>query len=182
MQKGMTYIVRPRIEPRKSSVMVAFISAGSIQLLVGPASSGRCEQMKVRSSTRATSLGSEVAQKEFGFDLSCTNVPASTSSWLIRAASSSDPSTHTTRSGVVSSATSRTKDSTPVCVVGAVSSPGMATAVISTPDFRRQMSPHRERRCSGAGFIACGRMASHTGWRTGVRVLGFFESNRMTGR
>lgn len=141
MQKGMTYIVRPRIEPRKSSVMVAFISAGSVQLLVGPASSGRSEQMKVRSSTRATSLGSEVAQKEFGFDLSCTNVPASTSSWLIRAASSSDPSTHTTRSGVVSSATSRTKDSTPVCVVGAVSSPGMATAVISAPDFRRQMSP-----------------------------------------
>src|SRR3954453_13259595 len=143
MQKGMTYIVRPRIEPRKSSVMVAFISAGSIQLLVGPASSGRSEQMKVRSSTRATSFGSEVAQKELGLDLSCTNVPASTSSWLIRAASSSDPSTHTTRSGSVSSATSRTKDSTPVCVVGAVSSPGMATAVISTPDFRRQMSPHR---------------------------------------
>ena len=40
MQNGITYMVRPRIEPRYSSVMVAFISAGSIQLLVGPASSG----------------------------------------------------------------------------------------------------------------------------------------------
>ena len=36
----------------------ARISAGAIQLLVGPASSLLCVQMKVRSSTRATSLGS----------------------------------------------------------------------------------------------------------------------------
>ena len=35
--------------------MWRFISAGSIQLLVGPASAGSTEQMKVRSSTRATS-------------------------------------------------------------------------------------------------------------------------------
>ena len=40
MEKGTTYIVRPRIEPRNSSVSVARISSGSTQLLVGPASSG----------------------------------------------------------------------------------------------------------------------------------------------
>src|SRR4051794_39175701 len=67
MQKGMTYIVRPRMQPRYSSVMTAFISAGSIQLLVGPASASSTEQMNVRSSTRATSLGSEAQWKELGF-------------------------------------------------------------------------------------------------------------------
>ena len=39
---------------------------GSIQLLVNPASCSFSEQMKVRSSTRATSAGSENAAKEFG--------------------------------------------------------------------------------------------------------------------
>ena len=60
--------------------MVAFISSGSIQLLVGPASS-RGEQMNVRSSTRATSSGSDAAQNELGFfsSSSRTKVPASTS-------------------------------------------------------------------------------------------------------
>src|SRR6185295_2316534 len=67
MQNGMTYIVRPRMQPRYSSVMTDFISAGAIQLLVGPASASSTEQMKVRSSTRATSVGSVRAQNEFGF-------------------------------------------------------------------------------------------------------------------
>ncbi len=66
IENGMTYIVRPRIEPRKRSVSVARISSGSCQLLVGPASTASREQMKVRSSTRATSLGSERARKLFG--------------------------------------------------------------------------------------------------------------------
>ena len=66
MLNGTTYIVRPRIAPRNSSSSFARISAGSIQLLVGPASASRSEQMKVRSSTRATSLGSVVAQYEPG--------------------------------------------------------------------------------------------------------------------
>ena len=66
MQNGMTYIVRPRMQPRYSSVIVRFISAGAIQLLVGPASASSTEQMKVRSSTRATSVGSVRAQKELG--------------------------------------------------------------------------------------------------------------------
>ena len=46
----------------KGSESVSRISAGSIQLLVGPASSSRSLQMKVRSSTRATSLGSDQAR------------------------------------------------------------------------------------------------------------------------
>ena len=41
---------------------MALIFAGSSQLLVGPASSFVFEQMKVRSSTRATSLGCERAR------------------------------------------------------------------------------------------------------------------------
>ncbi len=47
---------------RNRPVSFSFISAGSIQLLLGPASTLRREQMKVRSSTRATSLGSERAR------------------------------------------------------------------------------------------------------------------------
>src|SRR4051794_2181083 len=110
--------------------MVFFISTGSIQLLVGPASSSRREQMKVRSSTRATSLGSEAAQNEFGFAESRTRVPALTSSVVNRRHSSSEPATHTTRSGVVSSATSRTQANSATWVVGASSSPERVTVVI----------------------------------------------------
>ena len=62
MLNGTTYIVRPRMLPANSPCSFVRISAGSIQLLVGPASISCSEQMKVRSSTRATSLGSEVAQ------------------------------------------------------------------------------------------------------------------------
>ena len=58
MQKGITYIVRPTMQPSYSSVMMRFIWAGSIQLLVGPALRSSSEQMKVWSSTRATSSGS----------------------------------------------------------------------------------------------------------------------------
>src|SRR3954462_9987376 len=76
MQNGMTYIVRPRMHPRYSSVMTAFISAGSIQLLGGPASPSSAEQMEVRSSTRATSEGSEAHQNELGFFSRRTKVPA----------------------------------------------------------------------------------------------------------
>ena len=132
MQKGTTYMVRPRIQPRYSSVMMPRISAGSIQLLVGPASSSRSEQMNVRDSTRATSDGSDSARKEFGFFFSSRRwkVPASTSCSDSRAASSSEPSAHTTRSGCVSSATSWTHASSPLCSVGAVSRPGMVAAVI----------------------------------------------------
>jgi hypothetical protein len=62
IEKGTTYIVRPFIEPLNSFVSASLISVGSRQLLVGPASSSRSEQMKVRSSTRATSEGDERAR------------------------------------------------------------------------------------------------------------------------
>ncbi len=108
MQNGTTYIVRPRMHPRYSSVMRARISSGAIQLLVGPASISRSEQMKVRDSTRATSDGSERARYELGSSesLSGMKVPAATSCSQRRWYSSSEPSANTTRSGWVSSATS----------------------------------------------------------------------------
>ncbi len=61
MLNGSTNIVRPRIEPLNSSFSRRRILKGSSQLLVGPAASLESEQMKVRSSTRATSLASERA-------------------------------------------------------------------------------------------------------------------------
>jgi hypothetical protein len=59
MQNGITYMVRPAMQPSKTSANVARISPGAIQLLVGPASSSRSEHMNVRLSTRATSPGSD---------------------------------------------------------------------------------------------------------------------------
>jgi hypothetical protein len=72
----------------------ARISAGAIQLLVGPASSLLALQMKVRSSTRATSLGSLSARKLFGrlAGFSFLKVPASTSCWHRRSYSAWLPS------------------------------------------------------------------------------------------
>jgi hypothetical protein len=58
MLKGRTYIVRPRIAPLNIARSLRRISNGLTQLLVGPAASREWEQMNVRSSTRATSLGS----------------------------------------------------------------------------------------------------------------------------
>ena len=62
IENGTTYMVRPRMQPSNSLPSVAFISAGSRQLLVGPASVRLVLQMKVRSSTRATSDGSDNAR------------------------------------------------------------------------------------------------------------------------
>jgi hypothetical protein len=45
IEKGTTYIVRPAMQPSNSGLRVARICAGSIQLLVGPASSFLAEQM-----------------------------------------------------------------------------------------------------------------------------------------
>ena len=73
--------------------MIAFISCGSIQLLVGPASFSSREQMKVRSSTRATSEGSEAQWNEFGFLAGSrrVNVPVATRASVISVHSSSEP-------------------------------------------------------------------------------------------
>ena len=45
MENGTTYMVRPRIAPFITEFRVDRISVGSIQLLVGPASISRCEQI-----------------------------------------------------------------------------------------------------------------------------------------
>ena len=45
MENGITYMVRPRMQPSNRPFSVARISAGSAQLFVGPASTSRCEQM-----------------------------------------------------------------------------------------------------------------------------------------
>ncbi len=58
MTYGITYMVRPRIAPSNSAPTLVRASRGSIQLLVGPVSSFWDEQMNVRCSVRATSLGS----------------------------------------------------------------------------------------------------------------------------
>ena len=111
MLNGITYMVRPRIEPWNSSRSFGRISAGFIQLLVGPASPSCSEQMYVRSSTRATSLGSLVAQNEpgFFFGSSSTKVPASTSCLHSSSNSASDPSTQCTDAGSQSSAMDSTQ-------------------------------------------------------------------------
>ena len=63
MEKGITYIVRPFMQPLNRPFClpqrIAFISTGSHQLFVGPAATFVFEQMNVRSSTRATSPTSE---------------------------------------------------------------------------------------------------------------------------
>ena len=96
MQNGTTYMVRPAMLPANSSANVARISAGAIQLLVGPASTSCSEQMKVRSSTRATSEGSERARKLPGrrSGLRGRNVPASTRRLASWSHSSWEPSHH----------------------------------------------------------------------------------------
>ena len=114
MQNGITYMVRPRMQPSKISAKVLRISSGAIQLLVGPASSSRSEQMNVRSSTRATSPGSEAHQKLFGrsFGFSRVKVPFSTSRPVSRSHSACEPSHQTTLRGLVSSAIPRTHSDT----------------------------------------------------------------------
>src|SRR3954469_23215771 len=120
IENGTTYIVRPAIEPRNRSVSVARISDGSRQLLVGPASASLSEQMKVRSSTRATSPGSERAMYEFGrlASESFSKVPASTSCWQSWSYSSAEPSHQWIDSGWVRLATSSTQEISFAFLVG----------------------------------------------------------------
>ena len=92
MQNGITYIVRPCIQPLYNPFIVALSSTGSIQLFVGPASSCLTEEMNVRPSTRATSLGSERNKKLLGFLASGVARPASTHFFINRSYSSVEPS------------------------------------------------------------------------------------------
>ena len=119
MQNGTTYMTRPRMQPSKISAKVLRICPGAIQLLVGPASCSRSEQMNVRSSTRATSPGSEAHQKLFGRSsgFSRVKVPFSTSRLVSRSHSSSEPSHQTTASGWVSPAISSTHSASSVRLV-----------------------------------------------------------------
>jgi hypothetical protein len=106
IENGTTYSVRPRMQPSKSCASVARISAGAIQLLVGPASSLAFEQMKVRSSIRATSVGSERARKLPGRSsgFSRIKVPLRTISSHSRSYSACEPSHQWTWSGFASAA------------------------------------------------------------------------------
>ncbi len=110
IENGTTYIVRPRMQPSKSRSSVLRISAGATQLLVGPASSSFSLQMNVRSSTRATSDGSDSARKLLGRSTGFRrfSVPETTISSHSRSYSASLPSHQTMRSGFVSLAMSRT--------------------------------------------------------------------------
>src|ERR1700722_1580810 len=76
IENGTTYIVRPRIEPVNSSVNWPFISAGSRQLFVGPASASVAEQMNVLSSTRATSPGRSSGASPQRASRTCPHRPA----------------------------------------------------------------------------------------------------------
>src|SRR6266436_9244416 len=106
MLKGNTYIVRPRIEPLNNPLRTLRILNGSSQLLVGPAVSFESEQMNVRSSTRATSLGEDRARKHPGqsFSFSFVKVPALTNWSQRKSYSAWEPSIQWMRSGWVSSA------------------------------------------------------------------------------
>mmetsp|Transcript_25306 Transcript_25306/g.63456 ORF Transcript_25306/g.63456 Transcript_25306/m.63456 type:complete len:229 (+) Transcript_25306:636-1322(+) len=120
MQKGMMYIVRPFMQPRNNSRSFCFISSGSAQLLVGPASSLVLEQMNVQLSTRATSLGSDRHRKLLGRFLSFRrmNVPAATISSHSVSYSSCDPSHQCTFSGSHRERISSTHSSSALLVVG----------------------------------------------------------------
>src|SRR3954466_13434306 len=103
IEYGTTYIVRPRIEPSKSPRSVTRISSGSSQLFVGPASPSDFEQMNVRSSTRATSSGSERAGEGLG-GLAAerrSKGPLAARIWHSSSYSSAEPSHQWTRSGFV---------------------------------------------------------------------------------
>src|ERR1700683_3815565 len=111
-------MVRPTMEPANSPASFCFILAGSSQLLVGPASSLVREQMKVWSSTRATSAGSERTRKLLGrFDSSSgMAVPVRTSSRSIAWYSSGEPSHQWTRSGLHICAASSTQRPSLACL------------------------------------------------------------------
>src|SRR5205085_12537061 len=79
-----------------------FISVGLAQLLVGPASAFVLEQIYVRASTRATSLGCERARKQPGgfCSFSRVSVPFFTINSHSAPYSSSEPSHQNTRAGL----------------------------------------------------------------------------------
>mmetsp|Transcript_25304 Transcript_25304/g.63441 ORF Transcript_25304/g.63441 Transcript_25304/m.63441 type:complete len:271 (+) Transcript_25304:529-1341(+) len=141
MQKGMMYIVRPFMQPRNNSRSFCFISSGSAQLLVGPASSLVLEQMNVQLSTRATSLGSDRHRKLLG--RFCwfrrMNVPAFTSWSHMMLYSSSEPDAQCSLAGLQSFCMRSTKSMMVRLCVGA------------SLDFIKRASSCVRLRLSGSG-------------------------------
>src|ERR1019366_6756032 len=121
MLYGITYMVLPVIAPASNPCNFCFIFAGSSQLLVGPASSWVRGQMKVRSSTRATSPGLDRTRMLFGglSSASQTALPVRTISRSMAWYSSCEPSHQCTRSGLQSWATSSTHAVSRLCFVSA---------------------------------------------------------------
>jgi hypothetical protein len=121
------------MEPRNSPVRMPFISVGSIQLFVGPASFASTEQMNVRSSTRATSVGSDCARKLLGLTWSRVSVPASTRASVRAVHSASLPSQTWTVSGVVRVTTCSIQACRAVCDVhrGAADGPGVTGVCVA---------------------------------------------------
>ena len=135
MEKGITYMVRPRMLPAKRPLSVARISFGSRQLLVGPASSGSTEQMNVRASTRATSLGSLRARKLYGRNSGFRRmrVPDSTMRRVSRSYSCADPSHQWMLSGWVSSAISATQVTTERGAFSGAAPAGLSWSLTGVP-------------------------------------------------
>src|SRR5580698_7438088 len=141
-------MVRPRMAPLKRALSFLRMTKGSSQLLVGPAVSLEREQMKVRSSTRATSLGAERARKQPGqsFSLSLVKVPAWTS-WLQRKSySACEPSIQWMRSGWQRSAIFSTQRMRCLLVVG-----GAEMAASGVTVFIGRFSSFLFNKCSPLG-------------------------------
>src|SRR5437660_6177328 len=107
----MTNMVRPRIAPLSIVWSFKYISAGSDQLLVGPASSFVGVQMNVNCSTRATSFGFERCKYERGsfVSLNLNKTFCFNDSEIRNSFSAFEPSHQKMFSGWVSNSTSCTQ-------------------------------------------------------------------------
>ena len=156
IENGTTYIVRPRIAPSKRPSSVLRIAAGAIQLLVGPASSSRSLQMNVRSSTRATSDGSE--QREVASGPQRRIEAQQRARWRPSPRKAGRipprlPSHQTMRSGLVSAAISATQASSRACRTYGGAETAAARAGIESGWFMRDVRDKEggdERRGCGA--------------------------------
>src|ERR1700678_164023 len=149
------YMVRPTMEPVKSPVSFCFIFAGSSQLLVGPASSLLREQMKVRSSTRATSAGSDRTRTLFGRFAGSRGiaVPVRVINRRIAWYSSGEPSHQCTRSGLHNFATSSTHRASLGCLWSwaAVSTSIVVLAIVYLPVASCGLQDHARKPCDENG-------------------------------
>src|SRR5262249_45669281 len=118
-----TNIVRPRIAPLSSARSFPYVSRGSAQLLVGPASFFVGVQTKVNCSTRATSFGFDRCRYERGtlFSFSSIRTFCFIDSAIRNLFSRCEPSHQKMVSGCVSVAISWTQSST--ALLAGVASP-----------------------------------------------------------